>query len=93
MLLLSYSIASFGQAASLVQKNDSTSTIALEQYEMKLLEIEQRMVADSIRKIELELQLLKLQTTDNLQKEDLLKQQKTNQANDINRVASLCDVS
>lgn len=48
----------------------------------KLAKVEQQRIADSIKKIELESQLLKLKTTDNLQKEDLLQQLKSIEENE-----------
>lgn len=76
ILLLSVNIVSYAQTDSLDQKNDSISLVALKEYNQKLAEVEQQRIADSIKKAELETQLLKLKTTDNLQKEELLKQLK-----------------
>lgn len=86
MLLLSFSIASYGQTDSLAQKNDSLNIIVLQDYYQKLKEVEKQRIDDSIKKTELESQLLLLKTTDNLQKEDLLKQLKTIEENDKNRI-------
>ena len=86
MLMLSCSIASYGQTDSIVQKNDSINNIALNQYNQKLGEVEKLRVADSIKKAELESQLLKLKTTDNLQKEDLLQQLKSIEENEKKRI-------
>ena len=86
MLLLSCSIASYGQTDSIVQKNDSINNIALNEYNQKLGEVEKLRVADSIKKAELESQLLKLKTTDNLQKEDLLQQLKSIEENEKKRI-------
>ncbi|MFO7669753.1 MAG: mechanosensitive ion channel family protein [Bacteroidales bacterium] len=87
ILLLSYSIASYGQTDSLVQKNDLINLIALKEYNQKLAEVEQQRIADSIKKAELESQLLLLKTTDNLQKEELFQQLKTIEENDKKRIA------
>lgn len=86
MLMLSCSIASYGQTYSIVQKNDSINNIALNEYNQKLGEVEKLRVADSIKKAELESQLLKLKTTDNLQKEDLLQQLKSIEENEKKRI-------
>lgn len=84
--MLSCSIASYGQTDSIVQKNDSINNIALNEYNQKLGEVEKLRVADSIKKAELESQLLKLKTTDNLQKEDLLQQLKSIEENEKKRI-------
>lgn len=86
MLMLSCSIASYGQTDSIVQKNDSINNIALHEYNQKLAEVEQHRIADSIKKIELESQLLKLKTTDNFQKEELLQQLKSIEENEKSRI-------
>ncbi|MBS4000359.1 MAG: mechanosensitive ion channel [Desulfobulbaceae bacterium] len=86
ILLLSYSIASFAQTDSLVQKIDSINNIALQEYNQRLVEVEQQRVADSIKKAELEAQLSKLKTTDNLQKEELLQQLKSIEDNEKRRI-------
>jgi len=84
--MLSCSIASYGQTDSIVQKNDSINNIALHEYNQKLAKVEQQRIADSIKKIELESQLLKLKTTDNLQKEELLQQLKSIDENEKSRI-------
>lgn len=86
MLMLSCSIASYGQTDSIVRKNDSINNIALNEYNQKLGEVEKLRVADSIKKAELDSQLLKLKTTDNLQKEDLLQQLKSIEENEKKRI-------
>jgi hypothetical protein len=86
MLLFSFSIASYGQTDSLVQSNDSLNNIALHEYNQKLAEVEKQRVEDSIKKAELESQLLKLKTTDNLQKEELLQQLKSIEENEKKRI-------
>ncbi|WP_372770080.1 mechanosensitive ion channel family protein [Lutibacter sp.] len=87
MLLLSYGITSYGQIDTLSQINDSINITVLQDYNQKLAGVEKQRIADSIRKAELESQLMKLKTTDNLQKEDLLKQLKTIEENKKNRLA------
>ena len=52
MLMLSCSIASYGQTDSIVQKNDSINNIALHEYNQILGEVEKLRVADSIKKAE-----------------------------------------
>ena len=86
--MLSWSITSYGQTDSLVQKNDSINNIALQEYNQKLVEVEQQRIADSIKKAELESQLSKLKTTDNLQKEELLQQLKSIEVNEKRRIAN-----
>ena len=84
--MLAWSIASYGQTDSLVKKNDSINNIALQEYNQKLVEGEQQRIADSIIKAELESQLSKLKTTDNLQKEELLQQLKSIEENEKRRI-------
>jgi len=86
MFLLALSIASYGQTDSLVQKNDSINNIALQEYNQKLVEVEQQRIADSVKKAELESQLSKLKTTDNLEKEELLQQLKSIEENEKRRI-------
>ena len=88
--MLAWSIASYGQTDSLVQKNDSINNIALQDYNQKLIEVEQQRIADSIKKVELESQLSKLKTTDNLQKEELLQQLKSIEENEKRRIFRSC---
>jgi len=80
--MLAWSIASYGQTSSLDQKNDSINKVALQEYNQKLVEVEQQRIEDSIKKAELESQLSKLKTTDNLQKEELLQQLKSIEENE-----------
>ena len=86
MLMLSCSIASYGQTDSIVQKNDSINNIALHEYNQILGEVEKLRVADSIKKAELESQLHKLKTTDNLQKVELQQQLKSIEENEKKRI-------
>jgi small-conductance mechanosensitive channel len=65
---------SMAQKDSVLVKNDSLNKIILQEYNAKILKIEEQGVADSIKKVKLEAQLKSLKTTDNLQKEVLLKQ-------------------
>ncbi|MDK2910420.1 MAG: hypothetical protein PWR20_1987 [Bacteroidales bacterium] len=84
--MLAWSIASYGQTDSLAQKEDSINNIALQKYNQKLVEVEQQRIADSIKKVELESQLSKLKTTDNLQKEELLQQLKSIEEKEKKRI-------
>jgi small-conductance mechanosensitive channel len=86
MFMLAWSIASYGQTDSLAQKEDSINNIALQKYNQKLVEVEQQRIADSIKKVELESQLSKLKTTDNLQKEELLQQLKSIEEKEKKRI-------
>lgn len=92
MFLLAWSITSYGQSDSLrqsdslSQNNDSINNIVLQEYNQKLIEFEQQRIADSIKKVELESQLSKLKTTDNLQKEELLQQVKLIEENEKRRI-------
>jgi small-conductance mechanosensitive channel len=84
--MFAWSIVSHGQTDSLVKKNDAVNDIVLQEYHQKLIEVERQRIADSIKKAELESQLLKLKTTDNLQKEELLQQLKSREENEIRRI-------
>jgi|GEM_PF-4273167 len=66
LFLLVWSMASYGQADSLSQKNDSINRSVLEDYSKKLSGFEKQRIVDSIKKADLESQLLQLKTTDNL---------------------------
>ncbi|MEY1637921.1 mechanosensitive ion channel family protein [Tenuifilum osseticum] len=86
LLMLTFSIASYGQTDVLVQGKDSLNNIVLHELNQKLAEVEQQRIADSIKKAELESQLLKLKTTDNLQKEELLQQLKSIEEKEKKRI-------
>lgn len=62
------------QQDSINKKNDSVNTALIQSFNKKLTLIEGQRIADSIKRAELELQLLSLKTTDNLKKEQLQKQ-------------------
>jgi len=89
LLLITFCSIVLAQTDSIVPLNDSTNLIALEQYGKRIAEIEQLRLADSIKKADLELQLSKLKTTDNLQKEALLKKLKAIDDMEMQRVANL----
>lgn len=73
ILILLLNQALFAQIDS-IRINDSTNTVLLQDFNKKIALIEQQRVTDSIKKVELETQLLSLKTTDNLKKEELQKQ-------------------
>lgn len=77
----------FGQTDSVIHQTDSINIDLLQNYKEQLEEVEKNRVADSIRKVELELQLQQLKTTDNLQKDDLLKQLKMIEENEKKRIS------
>jgi len=87
LLLCGISWVSFGQTDSLSQYNDSINNANLLEYNKRLAEVEKERVADSLKKAELEAQLLALKTTDNLQKTDLINQLETIKENDKKRLA------
>ncbi len=66
-----------GQTDSIIMNRDSANAVLLQNYSLRLAEIEQHRLADSIKKAELEFQLTSLKTTDNIQKGELLQQLKT----------------
>lgn len=88
MLMLACSIASYGQTDSFVQNNNSSNNIVLQEFNQKLVAVEKQRIADSVKTAELELQLSKLKTTDNLQKEELLQQLKSIEENEKRRIES-----
>lgn len=74
IFFLFVSTAAFSQNESNAKKNDSVNTSLIQEFNKKLSVIEGQRIKDSIKKAELETQLLSLKTTDNLKKEDLEKQ-------------------
>lgn len=85
-LLILCSLLAPGQTDSINRQKDSINSAVLQDYSRKILVVEKQRIVDSIRKAELETQLLKLKTTDNLQKEDLLKQIKAIEENEQKRI-------
>lgn len=73
LVLLLYSINLCAQSNGTSFSNDTTNVTVLEDYNKRLAQIEQLRVVDSIKKAELEKQLVALKTTDNLRKEELLR--------------------
>lgn len=72
-LLLSFSSGAQNDSINAVV-NDSIQASILQEFNSKLLEIEQQRVADSIKKADLQSRLELLSTSDNLEKQELLKQ-------------------
>lgn len=87
-LLCGMNLFTYGQTDSLALKNDSINNANLLEYDRKLAEVEKERLADSLKKTELEAQLLKLKTTDNLQKIDLIQQLETIKENEKRRIAN-----
>jgi len=85
IILLSYT--TLAQTDSLKVENDSLNEALFQNFNQKIREIEQQRIADSIRKADLEFQLNSLKTTDNLQKEELLKQLKAIEESEKQRIA------
>lgn len=73
LVLLLYSINLCAQSSGTSFSNDTINVTVLEDYNKRLAQIEQLRVVDSIKKAELEKLLVSLKTTDNLQKEELLR--------------------
>ncbi|AXG74580.1 mechanosensitive ion channel family protein [Flavobacterium arcticum] len=74
IILLISTINVTAQADTIAIKNDSLTSVNINQYKEKLVVLEQQRIADSIKKIGLQKQLESLQTTDNFKKEELQKQ-------------------
>jgi len=89
MLTLWSGLASFGQTDTITQKKDSLALIAEQEYRQKLAEIKALRIADSIKKTELESEILNLKTADNLEKEDLLQKLKAIEENEVQRLEAL----
>ncbi len=74
ILLIVFTLVAKGigaQTDTLSQKNDSLSSLILQNYNKKIATIEERRLQDSLRREELQAQLNSLRTTDNLKKEEL----------------------
>ncbi len=78
---------SYAQKDSSNRKNDSLNATILQDYNIKLEQIRQQRIADSVKKAELEAQLSSLRTTDNLKKEELQKQLESLRETEIRRLA------
>lgn len=68
------SMALYAQKDSTKNTNDSLNATILADFKKKAIEIENQRINDSIKKTELEAQILSLKTTDNLKKDELQKQ-------------------
>ena len=66
--------AVFAQADSTEKKMDSLNAVMLQEYNIKMKEINQQRVIDSMQQVKLEKELRSLKTTDNLRKEELQRQ-------------------
>jgi small-conductance mechanosensitive channel len=73
-ITLAFTHSGFAQKDSLSVKKDSVPTVDLKAYTAKMEVIAKQHQADSLKRLQLEKQLLSLKTTDNLRKEDLQKQ-------------------
>ena len=87
--MLSCSIASYGQTDNLVQNSDTLDASELHEYNPRLAEIEQQRIADSLKEVELQSQLQKLKTADNLQKEGSLQQLTSIEENEKRRIEDI----
>ncbi|WP_369765169.1 mechanosensitive ion channel family protein [Flavobacterium sp. WC2429] len=91
-LILSFFVVLFAQKTvaqqdSINKKNDSLNTSIIKNFNEKLAIIEGQRVSDSIKKSELETQLLSLKTTDNLKKEALQKELEVLNTKEYKRLA------
>ncbi|WP_339838426.1 mechanosensitive ion channel family protein [uncultured Flavobacterium sp.] len=75
-----------GQADTFTYK-DSVNIVLLKNYNKRYGEIEQQRLADSIKKVDIEIQLNSLKTTDNSQKKALLQQLKEIEEKEAQRIA------
>lgn len=73
-IILLYGNFASAQNDSIPVGSDSINTVLMQEFNQRLAEIEQQRIADSIRKAELEKQIISLTTTDNLKKEELQRQ-------------------
>ncbi len=73
-LLLSFSLKAQNIEDSLVIQRDSANQEMVRDYMQKLKQIEQQRISDSIQRVQLELQINALKTSENLKKEDLQRQ-------------------
>jgi small-conductance mechanosensitive channel len=72
LLLITFSVSA--QSDTVYQEQNRGDKLLLQEFSRRLAEIEQKRLADSIRKSELEQQIISLKTTDNIQKEELQRQ-------------------
>lgn len=76
-----------GQTDTIIDK-DSVNVSLLQDYKKRLTELEHKRLADSIKKVDLEIQLKALKITDNTQKEQLRQKLKTIEDNEKYRIGS-----
>lgn len=74
VLLLLTTIVVYAQPDSISSGQDSINRTILHELNRRLAEIEQKRMDDSVKKVQLELQIVSLKTTDNIQKEELRRQ-------------------
>ena len=86
LLLLFISAVTFGQTDS-IRKGDSLNASLLKEYRLQQMVNANQFKIDSIKKAQLEQELLSLKTTDNLKKESLLKQLNDIKKQEANRIA------
>jgi small-conductance mechanosensitive channel len=87
LFLLLFATVSFSQQSILNKKNDSLNTSLIQSFNKKLTLVEGQRITDSIKRAELELQILSLKTSDNLKKEELQKQLQTLNDKESKRLA------
>lgn len=78
----------YAQKDSIAKATDSVNAVTLEAYNIKLAQIEQQRLKDSVKKSELEQQLQSLKTTDNLKKEELQKELEELENREATRLAA-----
>ena len=78
----------YAQKDSAAKATDSVNAVTLEAYNIKLAQIEQQRLKDSVKKSELEQQLQSLKTTDNLKKEELQKELEELENREATRLAA-----
>lgn len=85
--LILASSSSYSQSDS-IRKNDSINAKVLKEYRLQQISNSREFKLDSIKKLQLEQELLSLKTTDNLKKEELLKQLEVLKNVEKNRIAA-----
>ena len=85
-LLLSFSLKAQNIEDSLVIQRDSANQEMVRDYMQKLKQIEQQRISDSIQRVQLELQINALKTSENLKKEDLQRQLQEITEREVNRL-------
>lgn len=88
LTLVFIGVVALAQAGNVAQTSDSLNSAALHSYHRQMADIERNRIADSVKKADLEAQLKRLKTTDNLQKEELLRKLKEIADNEQQRIAA-----